>query len=603
MAWFKCSGGGIPAILKTRMNNVFNKKFGTSTTYQPDGWPDEVNLLGALEEKTVSGSVVTFSDGADAVKLKSCAVTIAPTLDGVSSVDVVQTGRNLLEIDSSYDISTRATTLTRDYSNNVLHIYGEVQDTNSNYYSQDITDLVREMGTITIIANTVSGGTADLSFCVNVQNGSTVISRLSIGDTSRTITYTEGYTYLLMFFVSISATVGNTVDMTVNFEADYGSSVGAYTPYVTPTTHTANLGRIIHGGEVDVVNGTGTDEWGRVVYTGEASENWAVTQASGIYRFYIRNDDVKAPESGRGVVYSSIGAYASTGYAVGTCYSSYSNSKVFIYYVPPQTVTTVEDFKTWLSSNNFDVVFEKATADDFTFTPVPIISRLGDNTMWGDGDLSVIYRSSGTQTIIQPTLISKTITENGTYSAEDDNADGYDEVTVNVQGGAQNIETVLSSNPLIEVSGMSGTDVERTMWTYTASSSGKIVFHANTQVKTNTGANDGYFKVLKNSEVIVSTYANTSTTTALVIPDIELEAGDVLTIVGGFDNSHTSCWFDLYSMITILSSGSAPVLGLGLGNPGPVNESEQEEEPDAAPEDPEEIQEETPEEVDQNEVD
>lgn len=33
------------------------------------------------------------------------------------------------------------------------------------------------------------------------------------------------------------------------------------------------------------------------------------------------------------------------------------------------------------------------------------------------------------------TLITKTITENGTYSAEDDDADGYSEVTVNVSGG------------------------------------------------------------------------------------------------------------------------------------------------------------------------
>ena len=33
------------------------------------------------------------------------------------------------------------------------------------------------------------------------------------------------------------------------------------------------------------------------------------------------------------------------------------------------------------------------------------------------------------------TLITKTITANGTYSAEDDNADGYSEVTVNVSGG------------------------------------------------------------------------------------------------------------------------------------------------------------------------
>lgn len=33
------------------------------------------------------------------------------------------------------------------------------------------------------------------------------------------------------------------------------------------------------------------------------------------------------------------------------------------------------------------------------------------------------------------TLITKTITENGTYSAEDDDADGYSEVTVNVSSG------------------------------------------------------------------------------------------------------------------------------------------------------------------------
>lgn len=41
------------------------------------------------------------------------------------------------------------------------------------------------------------------------------------------------------------------------------------------------------------------------------------------------------------------------------------------------------------------------------------------------------------------TLIEKSITANGTYSAEDDNADGYSEVTVNVSsgGGASNVVT------------------------------------------------------------------------------------------------------------------------------------------------------------------
>lgn len=36
-----------------------------------------------------------------------------------------------------------------------------------------------------------------------------------------------------------------------------------------------------------------------------------------------------------------------------------------------------------------------------------------------------------------PTLIEKTITTNGTYSAEDDNADGYSEVNVNVEISAK----------------------------------------------------------------------------------------------------------------------------------------------------------------------
>ena len=36
---------------------------------------------------------------------------------------------------------------------------------------------------------------------------------------------------------------------------------------------------------------------------------------------------------------------------------------------------------------------------------------------------------------VQPTLITKQITENGTYTAAEDNADGYSEVTVNVKSG------------------------------------------------------------------------------------------------------------------------------------------------------------------------
>ena len=46
------------------------------------------------------------------------------------------------------------------------------------------------------------------------------------------------------------------------------------------------------------------------------------------------------------------------------------------------------------------------------------------------------------------TLIEKIITENGTYNASDDNADGYSKVTVNVAGGGggETFEVVLSTD-------------------------------------------------------------------------------------------------------------------------------------------------------------
>lgn len=59
-----------------------------------------------------------------------------------------------------------------------------------------------------------------------------------------------------------------------------------------------------------------------------------------------------------------------------------------------------------------------------TYTDVPAVSFPD-----GDGGESVFYEGGG------GTLITKTITQNGTYSAQDDDADGYSEVTVNVSGG------------------------------------------------------------------------------------------------------------------------------------------------------------------------
>ena len=89
MTWYRVGPAGIPGSLKTDMDAVLNKKFGTSTTYAPNTWPDNVNLLGPLPVKTASGAIVSFSDGADDVPLASASFGIVPAGGGGTPSDPV----------------------------------------------------------------------------------------------------------------------------------------------------------------------------------------------------------------------------------------------------------------------------------------------------------------------------------------------------------------------------------------------------------------------------------------------------------------------------------------------------------------------------------
>jgi hypothetical protein len=86
MTWFRVGGAGIPASLKNNMNSVLNKKFGTSgQNYPPKGWPDDVNLLGPLPEKTVAGGIAHTDDAADTVPVKSVICSIVPKQAGTGT--------------------------------------------------------------------------------------------------------------------------------------------------------------------------------------------------------------------------------------------------------------------------------------------------------------------------------------------------------------------------------------------------------------------------------------------------------------------------------------------------------------------------------------
>ena len=59
--------------------------------------------------------------------------------------------------------------------------------------------------------------------------------------------------------------------------------------------------------------------------------------------------------------------------------------------------------------------------------------------------MSNIIRVGGGAGGSQPVLITKNITQNGTYNASSDSADGYSSVTVNVAGGGSVLDTKITS--------------------------------------------------------------------------------------------------------------------------------------------------------------
>ena len=386
-------GAGMPSGLQAGMDSVLNKKFGTSTTYPAEDWPDTVNLMGPLPEKTASGAIVTFSDGADAVPLKKCEVTLPASLDGYSEVDVVSAGKNIMPklkegtysgngIDITVDsngIATFSGTTTASGNVVIIPLDSEIEVT------QDIIDKwyyhmnnsVANGGFAPTLESAEDTGT--ISFAPSPANRVSSIPSGALGKKINRCRIWSGNgisisgTYAPAFMVESTAT--------------------DYEPYTAPTTHTASLGRTIHGGTVDVVKGQGESLCGKIVFDGSSDENW--TAYAGGNGYLIAVADME-----RGTWYTSEFAESSPlpkvpdnnslGVRIGV-----NNNGVYV--VQANTISGVTDlasFKAYLAENPLTVIYPLDDSETFTFDPISIDSKLGANTLWSEqGDSEVTYRA------------------------------------------------------------------------------------------------------------------------------------------------------------------------------------------------------------------
>ena len=141
------------------------------------------------------------------------------------------------------------------------------------------------------------------------------------------------------------------------------------------------------------------------------------------------------------------------------------------------------------------------TTDGLEEYPTRIRTRFGEV----NDTLSILLKG--------PTLITKTINENGTYDAEDDNADGYSEVTVNVPTGGYEVTVTTLANATVTLTKTG------TTYTATADSNGIATFIGVTSgtytVQASITSND--FTALSDTTTItISDYNETEDTFATI---------------------------------------------------------------------------------------
>ena len=375
MAYFRTGGGGgIPAALKSAMNAVLNKKFGTEKDYNPVYWPDDVNLMGKLEEKTVQAApIASFSDGADDVPTVETIVNVDYTGSLIGDYKLFRFGKNLLDDTQKYVSGNgRYLTFTAqsvERGNSIDYLPAGTY-TFKYYPKQGVSALSIQIGTNNPTSSIVQDWTSPIQV-------------------SFTLNEPKNNIYIMLF--KSSGTWAD--DDIIGAQLEIGATATDYEEF-KGSKFTSTLGRQIYGGFFNTRTG--------VLTSTKAADGSDLPDPVEYQTLFP-------------LIYNSLSGY--------------------------------------------------------------------NNIFCNTGDVAVTYRSSGTETIIQPTLISKTITENGIYNAADDDADGYSDVTVNVPQNTplipQFTETRIADNTAHAATftlteSYNNYDMVKIVWYESASSSGVL---------------------------------------------------------------------------------------------------------------------------------
>ena len=176
-----------------------------------------------------------------------------------------------------------------------------------------------------------------------------------------------------------------------------GSLATGYSPYIESNDFTISFGQTIYGGQLDVENGFLVVDRTYIEFDGSVDENWGKSGALPAV-FYMLNSNISPAIKSSSVLVNNRTKYVDNldDYVYGCCYSD--NNAISFYL---GTVSeTVEEWKTWLASNNLQVVYELATPTTISLTPEQVKLLQGVNTITTNADnITLTYRNGSVATL------------------------------------------------------------------------------------------------------------------------------------------------------------------------------------------------------------
>ena len=337
------------------------------------------NKTPVLQEKSASGSVASFNT-ALAMPLVNGEFTIQAYQEGSGDPSPVNK-RNIIPF-SELNMYKRGVNLWDEQ----WELGGYYNDTG---LPRPLTDRIRCKNAIPIKQDTEIYTPFSMAFLFYDKNDNVLPSVSRVGysradnmylrqssNTEGKFLIPQGAYYMRFYLQNTYGTTYNN-DISINYpstDTDYHAYNGAQ--------YTKQLGEEIFGGSYNSVTGdkrkTVNSKW----YNG--SENWTETTISGYKYFQYRRGEIPSGANFISNMIKKVGATSSN--YVGYVGGSFLNVRF-------TEETTLEEFKSILSNDNLQIVYDMAEPIEIQILPTPINTFIGNNTIFCDtGDVDLTFK-------------------------------------------------------------------------------------------------------------------------------------------------------------------------------------------------------------------